>query len=479
MAKDTDPRFSDLTDEQRVALAELLSRRAEAVAWRCERETCDGQPHEGREYRHARSAQCPPWGETVTLANGEVSPIRRWYLRGGRGSGKTWAGARALVEIILWYGGSDENGNRRAYGVVGPNFSYAKQTLLEGDSGLLGALGGVDGPHVEDYNRTTGTITLKSGAIIYTGGAENNGGSIEGKNLTAIWCDEVGLWSLRRWEYTWKQAIGFAVRKSPALFIFTGTPKHGHPFVRLLAGDPRVKTVVMATKDNKALDAGYMAELEAEYAGTRLGRQELEGEVLMDTPGALWTSAQIETSRLFTSPLLDDMSKIVVGWDPAVTSGENSDEHGIVVAGVLKGEPDHYVVLEDFSGQYTPMEAARMVSEAYEKWQADAVIAETNNGGDLIPALLRTVSPTIPVTKVTATRGKRLRAEPIAALSEQERLHILGTMPKLEDQMTTWSPEMPGSPDRLDAMVWAITALTELKTTSSFYVRKRQSSGGM
>ena len=476
----SDNRVAGLPEDPaaRERLRELLEARAEAVSWRCNLETCDGTPHEGKPKMHARTQQRPPWGEVVTLANGSQSPIRRWYLRGGRGSGKTWAGAHALMEIILWNGGRDALGDRREYGIIGPSFKYAKETLLEGGSGLIRALGGEDGPHIETYNRSTGTLTMKSGAIVYTAGADNFGKGIEGKNLTAVWLDEVGLWSMKRWKYVWEQAIRFAVRKDPALYIMTGTPKEGHPFVKELASDPRVKTVVMATADNKALTADQLSEWEAMYAGTRLGRQELYGEILLDTPGALWTHAMIEDARIDGErrlvPTPEEMIRIVVAWDPAVTSNDDSDEHGIVVAAQLAGEEPHFVVLDDVSGRYTPMEAVRVVADAYEKWAADSVIAETNNGGDLIPALLRTGAPTIPVTTVTATRGKRLRAEPVAALSEQGRLHLVGVFPALEEQMTTWSPAAAGSPDRLDALVWAITALNEKTATSRAYFGKRR-----
>jgi len=448
----------------------LLEARSAAVAWRCDLDDCDGQPHEGKPQQHARTKQLPPWD----FRKADGIPVKRWYLRGGRGSGKTWAGARALAEVILWHGGADENGNHRSYGIVGPNFGYTQDTLVEGDSGLIIALGGEEGPHIEFYNRSKGIIYLKNGARVYTAGADNFGKGIEGKNMSAIWCDEVGLWSLRRWKYVWENAIRFAVRKNPSLYILTGTPKEGHPFVQELLKDPSVVKVVMATKENRALPPEQLAEWEQLYAGTRLGRQELDGEVLLDTPGALWSSAIIENHRIQSGLAPEDFLQIVVGWDPAVTSKGDSDEHGIIVAGQLPGDPAHYAILEDASGQYTPMEAVRRVADMYEKWGANTVVAETNNGGDMIGALLRTHTATIALTTVTATRGKRLRAEPVAALSEQGRLHMVGTHPKLEDQMTKWSPEAQGSPDRLDAMVWAVTALQEKGATSRAFVGKHR-----
>lgn len=474
--------------ETREALAQILEARAHAVAWRCNLPECDGMPHAGREYNHARTKQRPPWGETATYMRRDennreqqvTEPIRKWYLRGGRGSGKTWAGSRALAEIVLWYGGHDNSGEPRVYAVVGPTHAYTKKTLLKGGSGLIRALGGIGGQHIESYNEQSGTIQMKSGAIIYSAGADNNGRGVEGENITAAWCDEVGLWSLRRWEYTYKQALGFAVRKDPALYIFTGTPKEGHPFVKELIDDPTVKVVVTGTRENKALSERELAEWEAKYAGTRLGRQELDGELLLDTPGALWNHAMIEDSRFPYAPSPEDMIRIVVGWDPAATSGANADEHGIVVAAQLAGDPAEYVVLDDLSARFSPMEAAKMVEYAFHKWNADAVVVEINNGGETWETVLRTVTTTISVQNVhTGKRGgKRLRAEPIAALSEQGRLHIAGALPKLEDQMTQWSPESPGSPDRLDAMVWAITNLMEKATKSRAFVGTRRNAAG-
>lgn len=458
--------------EAKARLLEILQERSEALAWRCMLPDCDGQPHEGRDYPHARGKQRPPWGAGMPEEN---QHIRRWYLRGGRGSGKTHAGSYALKEVILWNGGSDEHGSRREYGVVGPSFKYTKETLMEGGSGLIKAFGGPNSERIKDYNRTTGTLTLVNGAVVFTAGADNNGQGIEGKNLSAIWLDEVGLWSLRRWKYTWEQAIRFAVRKEPALFIMTGTPKEGHPFVKQLINDDKVMTVVTSTKENTALPESVVKEYEEMYAGTRLGRQELEGEVLFDVPGALWTIAQIETNRVTKEEInVDDFSKIFIGWDPATTNNAGSDEHGIIVAGVKNTEDKEFYILDDGSEKLSPMGAVKKVISLYETWNADMVVAETNNGGDMLESLLRTASTTIPFTKVSATRGKRLRAEPIAALSEQGRLKMAGVFPKLEEQMTTWSSENPESPDRLDAMVWAITALQEKGTTKKAYVGKHQ-----
>lgn len=192
--------------------------------------------------------------------------------------------------------------------------------------------------------------------------------------------------------------------------------------------------------------------------GTRLGRQELEGELLSDTPGALWTLARIDQHRVDVVP---DMDRIVVGVDPAVTSGDDSDLTGIVVVG-RRGED--LFVLEDASGRYTPDEWARVAVGLVAQWKADRVVAEVNNGGDMVERVLRQVDPNLPYRAVHASRGKRVRAEPIAAIYEQGRAHHAGTFVELEDQLCEWTTDSGASPDRMDALVWAATDLLDTWT---------------
>jgi predicted phage terminase large subunit-like protein len=214
-----------------------------------------------------------------------------------------------------------------------------------------------------------------------------------------------------------------------------------------------------STFDNaKNLAPSALLELQARYHGTRLGRQELYGEILEDQDGALWNRAMIEDSRIDQNKV-PNLIRIVVAIDPAVTSGPDSDETGIVVAGL--GTDNQYYILSDNSLRASPDAWARMAVEQYKEWKADRIIAEANNGGDMITQLIRTVDGQVPVKKVNATRGKKVRAEPISALYEQGRVHHVGSFPKLEDQMATWTPDTAKSPDRLDALVWALTELSE------------------
>jgi predicted phage terminase large subunit-like protein len=212
--------------------------------------------------------------------------------------------------------------------------------------------------------------------------------------------------------------------------------------------------------ENRAnLAPAFFEQIVRKYEGTRLGRQELEAELLEDTPGALWSHGLIEASRLRSAP---EMTRVVVAIDPAVTSGEEADETGIVIAG--KDNKGHGYVLADISGRYPPTQWARLAINAYTTHGADRIVAEVNNGGDMVEATLRMVDPNVAFTAVHASRGKVVRAEPVAALYEQGRAHHIGTFPQLEDQMTSFTSDIDRaaagySPDRVDALVWAFSEL--------------------
>jgi phage terminase large subunit-like protein len=212
------------------------------------------------------------------------------------------------------------------------------------------------------------------------------------------------------------------------------------------------------TFDNAAnLAPSALAEFRQRYEGTRLGRQELFAEILDDVPGALWNRAMLDESRAKEAPR--DLQRIVVAIDPATTSGEDSDETGIMVVG--RSEPGHFFVLEDLSCRLSPDGWARRAVSAFDKWQADRIVAEANQGGEMVENVIRTVRPNLPVFLVRASRGKRTRAEPIAALYEQGKVHHVGGFAELEDQMCSFAPDLvDGSPDRVDALVWGLTELS-------------------
>jgi len=248
--------------------------------------------------------------------------------------------------------------------------------------------------------------------------------------------------------------FGLRLGKAPKVVIAT-TPKP-HPLIKRLINDPTAVVTRGSTYDNKAnLAASFLNAILAKYEGTRLGRQEIYAEVLEDVEGALWNRDWIDSGRVSDAP---ELTRVVVGVDPSGSTSGN--EAGIVVAGI--GKDKHYYVLSDLSLIGTANEWAQMAVEAYKANGADAIIAERNYGGDMVESVIRNASDSlINVKMVTATRGKAVRAEPVAALYEQGKVHHVGVHGSLESELCDWVPgESKNSPNRLDALVWAITALT-------------------
>ncbi len=390
---------------------------------------------------------------------------RTWYIRGGRGGGKTWTGAHTLAEMAMEQPGE--------YAVVAPTYADARDTGVEGPSGLLAALGTTRGEvdrgtarHVRSWNRSMGDLRLRNGSVVWADGADDGALRIQGKNLRGLWADEVGLW--KRWRVAWEESIRYAVRLSPARIVATGTPKRGHPLVKVLMKDDAIVKTLLRTMDNADnLDAAFLDELVRQYGGTTLGRQELEGEVLEDAEGALWKRSLIRWAGVEDAPglprvyrdgaLVPDLRRVVVAIDPSATADADSDECGIVAAGVDR--EGRGWLLEDASGVLSPTEWARRADRLADRWGADTIVAESNNGGEMVALTLRTVSQRR-VKLVNASRSKQARAEPVVALYEQGRVIHLEPFPELEDQQCTWEPDTgAASPDRLDASVWALTDL--------------------
>jgi phage terminase large subunit-like protein len=400
--------------------------------------------------QRARPDQLPPEGTWRTA-----------YLRGGRGSGKTWSGAHILAEWMLM---DPEPGE---WGIVAPTFEDGWATCVEGPSGILAALNTSvpdvkqrKSPLVAYWNRTMGELRLRSGHLVRVASADDGGLRIQGKNLKGAWADEIGLWD--KWQTAWSESLGYAVRLGRSQIIVTGTPKasrRAKALVKQLLDDPLVPVRRLRTLDNaENLSEGFLQDVVGRAKGTRLERQELEGELIEDVEGALWTADVIDRARIRHGEL-PDLVRVVVAVDPAVTANENSDETGIVVVGEAAG---HAYVLADYSCVASPNAAMMRVARAYHEHEADCVVGEVNNGGDYIGTVLQSVDSSIPYHVVRASRGKQLRAEPVAALYEQTRVHHLGSLPELEDQMVTWSPGSPGSPDRVDAMVYGVMELRGL-----------------
>jgi len=312
---------------------------------------------------------------------------------------------------------------------------------------------------VKDWNKANGIISLKNGSIIQTFSADTPD-SLRGPQFHYAWCDELAAW---QYEDTWNQLqFGLRLGDHPQTIITT-TPRPTKLIKDLIKRESTVITRGSTFDNAENLSQNALVEMQARYAGTRLGQQELYGMVLDDNPGALWTRATIDNARI-NPDQIPPMVRVVVGIDPAVTSGEDSDFTGIITAGV--SADGHYYILSDDTIKASPDAWARKAVSSFELHKADRIIAETNNGGDLVVHLLRQVNPNIPVKKVTATRGKAVRAEPIASLYEQGRVHHTQYFSELEDQMCEWEPGVSKeSPDRMDALVWALTELSEGSNT--------------
>jgi len=393
----------------------------------------------------AREAQLPPDGDWLV-----------WYMRGGRGSGKTRTGAETLAR---WIRAHLHDGTAGDWAIVAPTFGDGRDTCVEGPSGLQRALGGEGGGIIrpDGWNRSHGELHLVDGSRVYIDGASDGAERIQGKNLRGAWCDEIGLWD--KWDVSWNESLAFAVRLAPGLIVATGTPKQGHGLVKQLLDDSRVVVTRMRMADNLAnLLPAVVEVLERRWSGTRRGRQELEGEFLNEVPGALWTVAMIEVHRLQVPP---ELGRTVVAVDPSGSADEDTgtSECGIIGAAVSP-VTGHGYVLADRSRHASPDKWARAAVDLYHQLQADSIVAERNFGGEMVRSVISAVDPNVPVKLVTASRGKRLRAEPVAALYEQGRVHHVGLFAELEEQQTTWVPDagMP-SPDRVDAVVWAFTEL--------------------
>lgn len=370
---------------------------------------------------------------------------RVWLLLAGRGFGKTRTGAE-LVRARL--------GARQArrIALVAPTAADARDVMVEGESGLLAIAPPRDRPLYEPSKRR---VTWPNGAVATLFSADEPG-RLRGPQHDFAWCDELAAW---RYPEAWDMLLfGLRLGTDPRAVVTT-TPRP-IPLIRKLLADPSVAVTHGTTAENRDnLAPAFLEQIVRRYQGTRLGRQELDAELLDDVPGALWNRGVIEAARVARAP---EMTRIVVAIDPAATSADGADETGIVVAG--KDADGQGYILADASGHHTPSEWARVAIAAFRAHRADRIVAEVNNGGEMVTATLRVVDPNVPVIAVHAARGKVARAEPVAALYEQGRVHHLGAFPRLEDQMCAFSSDFDRkaagySPDRVDALVWALSEL--------------------
>jgi phage terminase large subunit-like protein len=367
---------------------------------------------------------------------------------GGRGSGKTRAGAEWVRGIVNAEPAFNERGVRRI-ALVGETFANARDVMVEGDSGILRVHARGERPA---WSPSLRKLEWRNGAVAHVFSAEDPD-SLRGPQFEAAWCDELAKW--RHVEETWDM-LQFGLRLGPhPREIVTTTPRP-IPLLRRLLEDPRVAVSRARTADNAAnLSPVFLDGVVGRYAGTRQGRQELEGEMIEDRPDALWSREAIEKLRVMKAPPL---ARIVVAVDPPASSGRGADACGIVAAGVDEAGLGYVVEGATASGLSPERWAGRAIG-VYRKLQADALVVEAKQGGEMVEAVRRQVDPAVPVTRVHARRGKYVRAEPVSTLYEQARVRHAGGFPELEDEMCDFGPDGLSngrSPDRLDALVWAL-----------------------
>ena len=387
---------------------------------------------------NARPKQIIPSGEWTTC-----------LVMAGRGYGKTRIGSEWVKQQVK---------TNKYVNLMGATGDDAIDIQVEGESGILNVCNRWERPIFKK-----GALYWPNGAISLIFSAEEPE-RLRGKQHMKLWADELGAW---RYPDSWDQAMfGLRLGNNPQALITT-TPRPTE-LIKNIAKDPNTIIIRGSTYDNKDnLAPSFFNKIVTKYEGTRLGRQELNAELLEENENALWTQKLIEEARvrafdLDGKKIKYSFSRIVVAIDPAVTSGPESDFTGIVIA--AKGEDGDYYVIEDITLLGKPIEWATKAVNAYHDYKADRIVAETNNGGDMIENLIRSVDSNVSYKKVTATRGKLLRAEPISALYEQGKVHHIGLFKELEDQMCNYTGDPRAkSPDRLDALVWALTELSENK----------------
>jgi phage terminase large subunit-like protein len=383
-----------------------------------------------------RPEQEPPAGDWIY-----------WLILAGRGAGKTRSGAEAVREWVRSFA---------LVNLIGATHDDVRDIMVLGESGLMAICPRHERPR---YARASARLTWPNGAVSLLFSAEEPD-RLRGKQHMKLWLDELAAW---RHPDAFEQALfGLRLGDRPQAVITT-TPRPTK-LIKQLAADKDAIVTRGSTFDNAHhLAEAFLKRVTARYEGRAIGRQELFAEIVEEAPGALWTRSLIERQRLAPDAVAPDYSEIVIGVDPPAKSGAKADECGILVVG--KTAPGMIHVLADLTSQGdTPGQWAARVTAAYRRFKANRIVAEINNGGDMVVEVLRQSDPNLPVRKVTATRGKFLRAEPIAAAYERGIVFHLGDFAKLEDQLCTLTPDFDArvsgfSPDRADALVWAIADL--------------------
>lgn len=381
---------------------------------------------------------------------------RTWVIMGGRGAGKTRAGAEWVRSEVEGSRPLDVGRSRRV-ALVGETIEQVREVMVFGDSGILACSPPDRRPKWEASRKR---LFWPNGAVAQVFSAHEPE-SLRGPQFDAAWVDELAKW--KKAEEAWDM-LQFGLRLGPCPRQCVTTTPRNVPVLKAVLGNPSTVVTHAPTEANRAyLAASFLDEVRSRYAGTRLGRQELDGVLLEDAEGALWSLAGLEAARVDVVPELD---RVVVAVDPPVTGTNTSDECGIVVVGAqMQGPPQEWraFVLEDATvAGASPQAWAEAAIAAMERHGAQRLVAEVNQGGDLVESVLRQVDPLVPYRAVRASKGKAARAEPAAALYEQGRVRHVRGLGALEDQMcrmTAQGFEGRGSPDRVDALVWALQAL--------------------
>ena len=384
----------------------------------------------------ARPDQAPPDGDWII-----------WLILAGRGAGKTRAGAEAVRTWVSTY---------PIVNLIGATIADARDIMVRGESGILACCRRDERPR---FLAADLRLEWPNGAVSSLFSAEEPD-RLRGKQHMKLWCDELAAW---REPDAFDQAmLGLRLGDKPQAVITT-TPRPNKIIKTLAAGKDTIVTRG-STFDNKAhLARAFFERITARYEGRAIGRQELFAEIVEETPGALWTRALLERQRVAPEAVPKEFAEIVVAVDPPARSGSKSDECGLIVA--AKAESGLFYVLADLTSQgETPGAWGARVGAAFRGFKANRVVAEINNGGDMVTEVLRQSEPNLPVHGVHATRGKFLRAEPIAAAYERSLVFHVGTFSKLEDQLCSLTPDFDRraagfSPDRADALVWALADL--------------------
>lgn len=425
---------------QEKAIEELKQRTSQR--WRpfyCPRADCDGRPHDEWVWKHARADQRPPVGDWLT-----------WLMRGGRGSGKTRTGAEWTNKVAPKIA--------PRFALIAPTGPDARDIMVEGESGILATAKPGERPLWEPSKRR---LTWPNGAMgfCYSGEEPDR---LRGPQHYAAWVEEGAHIPLI--EEVWSNLMfGLRLGTKPKVLVTT-TPLPSRWIKELVADEQTVSVVASTYKNLDNLAPQFAQAILKRYEGTRKGRQEIYGEILADVEGALWTWEIIEDHRVTVDEAPKEYDRIVVAIDPAGSKGAKSDETGIVACAV-KG--DHYYIIEDASGKYSPKGWADRAVGLVEKYQADVLVVERNYGGDMVRTTLENSDQKQRIEEVTSRRGKVIRADPIVALYEKGAVHHVGEkLGELEDQLLSWVPGSD-SPDRLDALVHGVTSLAKVVAPAS------------